>query len=276
MKTILTIREINDIIACPRCKKRIFAEEGKEILCDYCRECYKPCAGTWAFIPSVYRGSSELWPVWDQLQANGLISYTEDPVHNLAVGEREDCLEFSRFCQFSGLVLDVGCGPQKWPAYFSYRSDETKFVGIDPLVGNEGCDFTRFIGLGEYLPFGGDLFDHVVFATSLDHFIDPGAGLLEACRVCKKEGEIDLWVGEKRPGAPRDRSSRAWFESLSRPSEAEDAFHLKRLGREDVRQIIRKVGLELVAEKVNPIDEYRANIFLKLKLTRCPDKPLVR
>ena len=94
----------------------------------------------WDFLPEI-EGTD--WDVWNHLQANGQVSYREDPVNNLGVGERDDFKAFADFCQFHGLVLDVGCGPQKCPTHMGVRPvEETTFVGIDPLADEQPRDFT--------------------------------------------------------------------------------------------------------------------------------------
>jgi SAM-dependent methyltransferase len=266
MQVKLTIEEINEIIACPMCNNFLALVEWRDASCSRCQETYRWYSGTWDLIPSSYHSSSDLWPVWEQLQANGLVSYTHDAEHNLAVGERADCMEFSRFCGFDGLVLDVGCGPQAWPAYFRFTSNRTRLVGVDPLVRGSAADYVQFRALGEYLPFRSEVFDHVVFATSLDHFIDPAQALIEACRVCRLSGALDIWIGEKRPETPRPAVSPDWYMSLKKPHQADDVFHLKRFGSAEVKELFKQVGLHLVAEHLQTIDEFRCNWFYRLKI----------
>ena len=146
--------------------------------------------------------SSELWETWEAIQANGLVGYAEDPEHNIAVGEREDATEFARFCRLEGTVLDVGCGPQRWPSYFRDFAPATRFVGVDPLVSGD-ADYLTLRALAEHLPFADRSFDRVLFATTLDHFVAPERALEEAARVLEPAGIIAAWVGHKLPDAPR-------------------------------------------------------------------------
>ncbi len=266
MNTKLSIQEMNAIIACPRCKCPIFLLEGQDASCHQCQENYRWLSGTWDIIPSSYRSSSNLWPAWQQLQANGLVSYKQDPDHNLAVGEREDCLQFSRFCGFDGLVLDVGCGPQPLPAYFRFRSARTRFVGIDPLIQGPSANYFQVRALSEFLPFRNQTFDHVIFATSLDHIIDPAQALIEARRVCQLSAEIDIWNGEKRSNTPEPAVTNEWYMGLKKPEGAEDLFHLRRLRSTDMNALFKQVGFNLVEEQVHRIDEYRSNFFYRLKV----------
>jgi len=180
------------------------------------------------------------------------------------VGKRQDCLDFSRFCSFDGLVLDVGCGPQARPTYFTFHSDGTRFFGIDPLLGDCPGDYPQFRALGEFLPFRDRVFDHVVFATSLDHFIDPGRALREAERVCKLAGEIDIWIGETKPDVPRPSVSPEWYVKLKKPSPAQDVFHLKRLGPSDLAAVLKDAGFYISAHEGHRVDDYRTNHFYRL------------
>jgi SAM-dependent methyltransferase len=264
--TKLTTDDINAIIACPTCKHPIRLVEGEDVACRRCQERYRWISGTWDTIPSSYTSSSNLWPAWEQLQANGLVSYRHDPENNLAVGDRNDCVEFSRFCRFDGLVLDVGCGPQRWPAYFRFRSDRTRFVGVDPLIQGSGADYLQLRALSEFLPFRDHVFDHAVFATSLDHFLHPAGALLEARRVCRLGGEIDIWNGEKQSDAPRSALTHEWYASLKTPEGAEDVFHFRRLHSSELKTLFSEVSLSVIEEQIYRVDEFRRSCFYRLKI----------
>jgi SAM-dependent methyltransferase len=253
-----------DNIACPACHRSLALVEGADAACDGCGERYPWSGHTWTLIPASTRQDPR-WSVWDQLQTNGLITYQRDPERNLAVGDRADCVAFSRFCGFDELVLDIGCGPQRWPAYFAEHTARTRFVGVDPLVSGPSSHYVQLQALGESLPFSAGTFRHAVFATSLDHFIDPVPPLREARRVCRPDGEIDVWLGEKWPGAPRPAISPDWYAQLERPSGAEDVFHFKRLTSADFRAAVEAAGgLRIAAEACHPVDAYRSNWFFRL------------
>jgi SAM-dependent methyltransferase len=202
--------------------------------------------------------------MWEQLQANGEVSYEEEPESNLGVGERADCLAFSRFCRFDGLVLDVGCGPQAWPAYYAVHTPETRFVGVDPLAGDRAADYVQVRALAEYLPFGDGRFDQVVFATTLDHFVDPERALTEGIRVLRPGDAVSVWIGEKQPDTPPPAESSDWYEGLVKPEGAEDVFHVKRLDLSEVESLLSAVGLEVLERESHRIDDFRANHFFRL------------
>lgn len=257
--------EISRILACPNCKKDFVLYDFRDVICPNCCELYRRLTYTWEFIPSSWKATSHLWSVWKHLQENGLVSYRKDPEHNLGVGDRQDCIEFSRFCRFYGRVLDIGCGPQAWPAYFTYHSDNTRFVGVDPLVGEAPARYLQFRSLGEFLPFKNHIFDHIVFATSLDHFIDPIPVFKEAMRVCRQDGEINIWIGEKNKDAPEPDVVQDWYANLKKPAESEDFFHLKRVSFFDLKKIINHLNLSIAQNETFKTDKYRTSFFLKIK-----------
>lgn len=261
----LSLSELNELVACARCKAPIRLPAEGECVCDACGGRYRRLWFAWDLRPPVESRSSKLWDTWEQLQANGAVSYQEDPEHNLATGPRDDCREFARFCGLDGLVLDVGCGPQEWPSHFDDHAPGTRFVGVDPLVGERDARYTQVRGLAEYLPFKEGVFDHVVLATTLDHFVDPGLALNEAQRVLAPAGSIDVWLGHKGADAPRPVDSPAWYRGLRRPDGAQDVFHIRRLDADDAAELFAQSGLRVVANEVIPLDEFRTNFFFKLR-----------
>jgi SAM-dependent methyltransferase len=266
-KTLEDYAQLNQLLACPNCKQALELSDVESVTCARCGDTYaRGHHGTWQFVPPPHRrADSPEWQAWEVLQANGLATYENDPANNLGVGPREDCLSFSKFCGFHGRVLDVGCGPQAWPTYFDHHAPGTFFIGVDPLVGAREPDYPQLQALGEYLPFRSGVFDHVVFATSLDHFVDPRVAIGEALRVLKPAGTIDLWIGEKRPGAPKPKVSPSWYQAFRRPEIAEDVFHLKRQTVAEVQSILKAAGLAIEREETHRIDEYRLHYYCRAR-----------
>jgi len=266
MPSKLSFDELNQLLACPvpTCRADLVLSSDRPARCERCGEAYRRLRHTLDLTPSSWKAWSELWPVWEQLQANGLTSYTEDPEHNLGVGKRRDYLKFSDFCAFDGLVLDIGCGPQTWPAHYARHTARTRFVGIDPLISDQPADYRQIRGLGEYLPFRTGAFDHVVFATSLDHMLDVRAALREAHRVCRPGGQIAVWSGEKKPEAPRPEHSPKWYQDLTIPDGAEDPFHVRRFPEAEVQRMFHDVELKVVEAQALPIDAWRTNHFYRI------------
>lgn len=256
---------LSELAACPSCGAALaLPASGDAARCERCGSRYRRLAFAWDLTPPRERLTNELWETWELLQRNGQVAYEADPENNLGVGERADYELFSRFADLAGTVLDVGCGPQPWPAHFAMHADRCTFVGIDPLVGELEAGYTQVRGLAEHLPFRSGAFDRVVFATTLDHFVDPVVALTEAGRVLGPGGTIEIWLGHKSPDAPRPASSPAWYTELSEPDGADDLFHIKRMDDGDTRALFSAAGLELAAEETHRVDEHRANHFYKL------------
>lgn len=257
---------LSKIIACSVCGADLsITENKKRVLCNSCGAIFTKGKHVWNFIPENIEWDSPMWNTWQQLQENGIASYEGDPEHNLAIVEREDIKQFSTFCDCRGLVLDVGCGPQAWPAYFRHGDDVT-YVGIDPILEDISGRFLRIKALAEFLPFKTRIFDHVLFSTTLDHFVDPVVALQAAAKVCKVGGEIDVWLGEKSADAPKPAVSPEWYRRLQKPLLAEDLFHVKRLDTDDFFLLAQKVGLTIVETETNRVDEFRVNHFYRLKV----------
>jgi len=187
--------------------------------------------------------------LWEEVERNGLVSYEADPEHNLSVTEREVTDAFGRFARLQGLVLDVGCGPQAQPSYA--RRFEGTLVGIDPLRGTDRREFAFVQGLGEYLPFRHCIFDRVLFATTLDHMLSPRQALAEARRVANSNAEIIVWSGDERTKPAFTGVSAAWYEGLQVPNGAEDRFHVARLSRDSVLDLLGAVGLTVLEESAD-------------------------
>lgn len=221
----------------------------------------------WNFIPNELKiFDKKRWDSWNILQENATIPYNQESQKNLGVGPRKDFIQFANFCDFKGLILDVGVGPQKLPSHIEYNTKtDVRFIGIDPLVGEQPRGFSFVQGLGEYLPFKDDLFDQVLFVTSLDHFIDPVVALIEAKRVLKKEGDICVWLGEKDKNTPKPKESPDWYKKLKIPEGAEDPFHLKRFNNNEFENYLENVKLKIVEKEIHLVDEWRKNVFYRIR-----------
>ena len=187
---------LDDLLVCAVCHSELPLREIRasgEGVCPRCNRRYTCRNGVFDFtpLPPPHSDVFGKWSLWEKLQENSLIAYSEDPDHNLSVGEREDAKAFASFCQLSGLVLDIGCGPQELLSYVPVSPEQ--FVGIDPLLGAQPRRFSFVQGIGEYLPFRAATFDQVLFATSLDHLLSPKRALAEARRVVKREGTVNIW-----------------------------------------------------------------------------------
>jgi SAM-dependent methyltransferase len=255
-----------DWFVCPVTKEPLSLREDGMFYSSSGRYGRDPRFGFWRFFPDDHQElSSPEWKTWEQLQQNGVISYQADPANNLGVGYRKDFADFAEFCQLRGNVLDVGVGPQVKPSHLEYSAGgDFFFVGIDPLEGDQPKSFEFIHGLGEYLPFRGELFDKVLFVTSLDHFIDPRAPLREAGRVVRSDGEVCVWLGEKDSDAPKPLVTHEWYEKLTVPSGAEDPFHFKRFSSTEFLGYVAEVGLSVVEHTIHEVSEWKRNHFYRL------------
>lgn len=186
---------VDDLLVCGVCHGELQDRVGSEgFVCVDCSREYqrRDRVADMTPVPPPDEVLRSKWGVWEELQANGEHSYNADPDSNLSVGERDDAARFAEFCRLRGAVLDVGCGPQARPSY----AGAGRFVGIDPLRGERERSFDFVQGIGEYLPFRDGTFDQVLFATSLDHLLDPVRALREAVRVLAPGGTIEIWSGE--------------------------------------------------------------------------------
>jgi SAM-dependent methyltransferase len=186
---------VDDLLVCGVCHGALQETSGSEVLgCTSCGREYRRREGAPDLtpVPPPDDVLQAKWGLWEELQANGEHSYNADPDANLSVGDRDDAALFAEFCGLRGVVLDFGCGPQARPSY----AGAERFVGIDPLRGERVREFDFVQGIGEYLPFRDGAFDQVLFATSLDHLLDPVRALREAARVLAPGGTIEIWSGE--------------------------------------------------------------------------------
>ncbi len=263
-----TQQELDAILACPNCRGSLAIRPDSEARCTECGARYRRLPHCWDLTPPPERLDTAEWKAWEVLQANGVRSYDHDPEHNLAIGERSDFTAFGEFCGLAGDVLDVGCGPQAWPSHFNAASPGTRLVGVDPLVGEQAAHYAQVRGLAEHLPFADDVFDQVVFATTIDHFVDPVAAMREAARVSKPDGVIVVFVGHKHPDAPAPPVSPEWYRRLKPPEGYDDVFHVARLDPAGAEDLFARSGLQIEARETHAVGDFRSNHFFRLKPNR--------
>lgn len=240
-----------EILACPVCHG--------ELVGGRCRDCGRTYEDG-GFIPSPLPDHRlrERQRLWQKLEANGARAYALDPPSSLSVGDREDARRFAEFSRLDGLILDVGCGPQALPSYAEGVAD--RFVGVDPLRGEQPRGFAFAQAIAEYLPFRDSVFDRVLFATSIDHVLLPELALAEARRVSKPGGMVCIWLGEAAPPPPPEgRRERLWRRlgvvhvetprltmRFRVPHGATDPFHVAHPTAANVEDWLARAGLRVV------------------------------
>ncbi len=245
---------IDDLVVCPVCQNELIFTDLGRVSCSQCGRTYVFDNGVYDLtpLPPPDKEVLENWSLWEQLQENGSVSYTAEPENNLSVGTRDDAKAFGGFSNLSGLVLDIGCGPQKMP---SYGLDfPGQLIGIDPLRG--------------VLPY-------------------PQRALAEARRVLKSGGTVNVWLGDdEHPAESNDKGiaryerrmrkaasmlrkgdvagllSRLrgirtaqvepshipeYLEKLKVPNGAVDHFHRFHLNQSELESLLDEVGLRVVS-----------------------------
>jgi SAM-dependent methyltransferase len=253
---------LGGMLACPRCHTPLeLPQPSTPPACGNCGAEYAWDSGAPDLtpVPPPPGQVADRWALWEQLQANGAAAYDAEPASNLSVGDRSDARHFGDFAQLSGRVLDVGCGPQARPSYVPDLPGVELF-GIDPLRGVATRDFAFVRGLAEYLPFADGAFDRVLFATSLDHLLDPERALRESARVLAPHGRVIVWSG-LLPEARLRRGANAVLGTLvgaarrvrgggpeapPTPDGAIDPFHFDHPGIDEIEAWIADAGLEVV------------------------------
>jgi SAM-dependent methyltransferase len=253
---------LGGMLACPRCHTPLVLPEAPvPPVCSNCGGHYAWDSGVPDLtpVPPPPGLVADRWALWEQLQENGAAAYAAEPANNLSVGDRSDARRFGEFARLSGRVLDVGCGPQARPSYVPETS-AVQLFGIDPLRGVAEREFAFVRGLAEYLPFADGVFDRVLFATSLDHLLDPERALQESLRVLAPDGRVIVWCG-LLPAERFRRSVNAVMGSLvgaarrvrgggadapPTPEGAIDPFHFSHPGVDEIEAWIAAAGLEVV------------------------------
>ena len=180
--------------------------------------------------------------------------------------------EFWSSGQAGATALDVGCGMYEQQSYYraEWRGDRVSaLVGLDPMFRSGEREYEFVQGMAERLPFRGDAFDVVLFATSLDHIVDIRAAMREAARVLKPTGELAVWISVFDPGlhsgvmralrrverrAPwHPRSLLAFARVLvelviSLRFDWRDRFHLHRLELSQLRGDVAAAGLTITEQ----------------------------
>jgi hypothetical protein len=148
------------------------------------------------------------------LNNNSYLSYLFLREGSISLPERQDVIRFRKFILShidSGRLLDVGCGILEIPGYLDFE-DKSKFefFGIDPIE-NRSFRGMRIVGCSEFMPFGDDQFDALIFATSLDHVCSLEHTMKESSRILVKDGKVIIWMSDH--GRSFLSKGRSWLRS---------------------------------------------------------------
>jgi SAM-dependent methyltransferase len=145
-------------------------------------------------------GDQRLWQerqdtMWQEYQAGepGIFS----PEGDSGAGEVGEIIGQAS----SGLFLDVGCGAIPWPNYMTVTQGTITWIGVDPFFGDAERQFPFVQALGEYLPFRPQIFDGVLYASSIYHLLDPLQSLRRARTLLKPQGKLFVWYNRSRVNA---------------------------------------------------------------------------
>jgi len=136
---------------------------------------------------------------WKKRLDRGYKKYLKSPVGVFSTNDSNDAKKIGEIIKQYDLrnCLDIGCGGLPLPLYMKINP-EVEWYGIDPLLYCQQRQFHFLCGCAEKLPFLNKYFDGVLFASSIDHLLDPITALQEAYRILKLQGYIFVWITEGR------------------------------------------------------------------------------
>jgi SAM-dependent methyltransferase len=139
-----------------------------------------------------YFGARNL-AAWRLLQEEAERSYRTRTEGHFSTETVAVALDYGAFVASlpAGEVLDIGCGKLARPAYMAGAH---RFFGIDPMALEAARSFDFARAYADFLPFRSGAFDHAIFASSIDHAINPLRALEEASRVVRPGGTVSAWV----------------------------------------------------------------------------------
>jgi ubiquinone/menaquinone biosynthesis C-methylase UbiE len=153
------------------------------------------------------------------------------------------CQAWTKKCGFKANLLDVGCGHA---GFFKKCKEQVKFyTGIEPskklLPKNKKLKGGMLLqGVAEKLPVKNCSQDLVLMKEILDHCFDPLKAIVEAYRVLRPGGEINITL-------TNDQSWYKWlFSDWARRIKLNQTDHLYFFAPEKVKALAQAAGFEKV------------------------------
>lgn len=193
-RTIQRVDSLLPLMRCPGCAGAELSRSDSAVLCANCSGYFPFSEFDIDLFPhhEVLDQRRDVWKSWHESQVQSFVHYKLRPEWNVSHGGRPDSKAFQIFTatKDGATILDVGCGAFET----GYSNSNIKWVGLDPYFASDSTgDMQKVRGIAERLPFKDQAFDAVIFATSLDHVVDPLLALSEAKRVLKVDGELFVW-----------------------------------------------------------------------------------
>lgn len=202
-------RFLDRSLACPKCRGRL-VEGPQGYLCQSCESQFHRVVSYIDFLD-----------VSDPMLAKAQIDFTAHyiPEHTpywIALREATEKYSsslpafFSAFLNTPVRCLDIGAshiaaGRIK-PHLQAYERVLSVYCAIDPDPNQLACQDDRLFiarAVGEFLPFGNEVFDLVLIHATLDHCFDYGKALDELSRVLAPGGVASIYLNNDRSWAKR-------------------------------------------------------------------------
>lgn len=188
------VDSILPVLACSGCSSSNLKRNVGALVCQQCGAHFPFNDRDIDMFPhdEVFGERRDIWKSWYEAQIQSFAYYKSRPEWNVSHGGRPDSKAFQAFIATpnGASILDIGCGTFET----GYSNANNEWFGLDPYFSGDAISgIKRVRGIAERLPFKNQIFDAVVFATSLDHVIDPTLALSEASRVLKKDGVLYVW-----------------------------------------------------------------------------------
>lgn len=138
------------------------------------------------------------------LNNNGYLSYIFLKEGSLSLPERKDCIRFKNYIESylpsesrDITILDIGCGVLEMPGYLNFENNKNiQLYGLDP-IDDQSFNGFRIVGCSEFMPFENNVFDIIIFATSLDHVCSIDKSISECHRILKEDGKVIIWMSDR-------------------------------------------------------------------------------